>query len=878
MAAAFGLAAASSALPSAHGDPPSPVSRVPAAEALPPTSAEPASDAQGAPAPGSDDTAAPDEPGASGSILVAGLVLTLVGIALAALALRARAAERRLPSGSTTAGEPSRARSGARSGGLSRVLTLRSSEVGLEEVTGSASETVDDDIDSILERVVEQAEEQQALPKADLERLLALVVEVADDQLTPPNSDIDRLVGRIVLAAEERSRFSNGEPPSGEVEGPNRGASASFAASDGWQGLGSWSERLVLRRTPPQAEDLAPHYVSADSAPIGFAVTRPAWLTPVVLVLFAGACAAIVVGIETLTSWYAEVVAQLALMPDENLLIRGGSIAFRPFFLALILILALFAVGSPTQRLKFFLFSASLYVGSVLVIDILLARAAEAAWLPAPFSPVGGIAAGVAGLLAIVISIFARYRLPGGVKVSRQIPASSGLILMLAACLVTALAATMLFAWAQREYFPDLHLRFIGGLDSELVIFLLALVGLLYLAAALERDKKPTAGPTLSVAFLIPAFNEAHEIAATIRSIDEAAANYEGRCKLYVVDNGSRDGTSEAAAEAIGKSRALEGIVLRCWAPGKSHALNLGLSFVIEDVVVRIDADTLVSPTLLQNIVPWYWDPSVGGVSGLPLPKRSTTPRWLYPLRSIEVHYGAAFLRVAQTAADGVMVMPGLIASYRRRVIQELGGFAERINGEDADITMRIGRLGYRIITDPAVEVYTEVPADLGHLREQRQRWTRGLFHMAGRNMSMIWMRQGARGVWILPWSIFNGSRRSLMIPILICALTVELLDASVLSLREISVIAGFIVGLQLIVIAAILIAHRRFSVLPFVPAYLIFRMFRAYVAFETLLTLRLKPEARESRAALRRASRRLRVWLAVEEPESASKLARSAR
>ena len=500
--------------------------------------------------------------------------------------------------------------------------------------------------------------------------------------------------------------------------------------------------------------------------------------------------------------------------------------------------------------------------------------------MPATFSPVGGIAAGVAGLLAIVISIFARYRLPGGVKVSRRIRSPSGLILMLVACLVTALAMTMLFAWAQREYFPDLHLRFIGGLDSELVIFLLAVVGLLYLAAALERDAKPESGPTLSVAFLIPALNEAHEIAETIRAIDEAAANYEGECRLYVVDNGSRDRTSELAAEAIERAESLEGIVLRCWAPGKAHALNLGLSFVTEDVVVRIDADTLVSPSLLNRIVPWYWDPSVGGVSGLPLPKRSTTPRWLYPLRLIEVYYGAAFLRVAQTTADGVMVMPGLIASYRRRVMQELGGFAERINGEDADITMRIGRLGYRIITDPAVEVYTEVPADLEHLREQRQRWTRGLFHMAGRNKSMIWMRQGARGLWILPWSIFNGSRRSLMIPILVCALTVELLDSSVISLREISVVAGFIVGLQLIVIAVILVAHGRFGVLPFVPGYLIFRLFRAYVAFETLLTLRLKPEAREygSRPGLRETSRRLRVWLAVEEAEGASKLTRSAR
>jgi cellulose synthase/poly-beta-1,6-N-acetylglucosamine synthase-like glycosyltransferase len=836
--------------------------------------------AQTAPA---DASPSADESAYLGLILFAGVALAVLGIALAVFSKRARAADRRAPASSPAPdAEPVPANSGTRSRRLGRVLSLRSSDVALEDVTGTTTEAAPENIDRILERVVEKAEEQQAMPEADVQRLLALVVEVADDRLTPPNSDVDRLVGRIVLAAEERSRFLNGDAAIESIgaDDAGGGSSVSAAAPGSSRGRGSWSERIVLRRAEPDREELAPHYVSADTAPMGFAVTRSVWLAPLLLILFAGACAALVAGIQTLTSWYADAVAQVALMPDENLLIRGGSISFRPFFWALIVLLAVFAVGSSTQRLKFLLFASALYVGSVLMIDVLLARAGEASWLPATFSPVGGIAAGVAGLLAIVISVFARYRLPGGVDVSRRIRSPSGLVLMLAACLVTALALTMLFAWAQREYFPDLHLRFIGGLDSELVIFLLALIGLLYLAAALERDVKPEAGPTLSVAFLIPAFNEAHEIAATIQAIDEAAANYEGECRLYVVDNGSRDGTSDVAAEAIDRAQSVEGIVLRCWAPGKAHALNLGLSFVTEDVVVRIDADTLVSPSLLNNIVPWYWDPSVGGVSGLPLPKRSSTPRWLYPLRLIEVYYGAAFLRVAQTAADGVMVMPGLIASYRRRVIQELGGFAERINGEDADITMRIGRLGYRIITDPAVEVYTEVPADLEHLREQRQRWARGLFHMAGRNKSMIWMRQGARGLWILPWSIFNGSRRSLMIPILVCALTVELLDSNVLSLREISVVAGFIVGLQLIVIAVILLAHGRFGVLPFVPGYLVFRLFRAYVAFETLLTLRLKPQGRESgaRPGIREASRRLRVWLAVEQAEGASKLARSAR
>jgi cellulose synthase/poly-beta-1,6-N-acetylglucosamine synthase-like glycosyltransferase len=614
------------------------------------------------------------------------------------------------------------------------------------------------------------------------------------------------------------------------------------------------STQLLTNRLGPGAtgparavrpQRLAPHYVSHDTAPVGFAVTRPSWLAPVFLCLFAASCGALVPTLPTLIRWYAGALGVAAQLSAHDLLQDGASLSFRPFLALLIILLSIFAAGSIVQRLKLLAFSFSLYATSVLVLDFVMATA-TAQWVPSPFSPVGGVATGLTGLVVILVSVFTRYRLPESVRVARRLPTPRRVVLVLASCVAGAFALTTVLSYSRTRYFSDVDLGRFGGLEAEIVIFSLALVVLLFLATLLDRNVKPRHGPALSVAVLIPAFNEAHCIAETIQALDAAAERYDASCRVYVVDNGSQDGTPELASDALGKCRRLKGTVLECRAPGKSRALNFGLSQVDEDVVVRIDADTLVAPSLLREIVPWFWDPSVGGATGLPLPK-PTTPRWLHPLRMIEVYYGIAFLRVAQSAADGVMVMPGPVASYRRELLRELGGFAEGINGEDADITMRIGRLGYRIVTDPTIQVYTEVPENLAQLREQRQRWARGVFHMAGRNMSTIWMRQGARGLWILPWSILNASRRVLMIPVLVGAATVEVVDPTVLALRDVSVIAGFIVVLQLIVIFALLLAHRQFRVIPFLPAYLVFRIFRAYVAFEALLTLLLKPEARKS-------------------------------
>jgi cellulose synthase/poly-beta-1,6-N-acetylglucosamine synthase-like glycosyltransferase len=601
---------------------------------------------------------------------------------------------------------------------------------------------------------------------------------------------------------------------------------------------------------------VAEHYLSPDTAPTGFAGRRSALVAPGLLAAFTVASATITPALPTLTDSYAELVGFFARVHRADLLGRGGSLSFRPFLLVFILLLGGVWLGSWRRRAAFCFFAVPLYIGAVLPLDVLLARL-HGQFVPAPFSQVGGIAAGLVGLIVIIVSVFARCELPPGVIVHRERPAARGLLVRLTACVLVAAACVSAYVIVRNQAFPHFSVRLLGGLDSVVVLFLVSLTLLLLACSALDRSRRPRTTATPPVAFLIPAYNEAAAIAECIAFLDRAAARYPGRCFAYVIDNGSPDATVAVARRMLKRCVHLRGTVLVCSAPGKGRALNMGLARVREEIVVRIDADTIVTHDVLERVVSWFHDDSVGGVSGLPLPKRSTAPRWLYPLRIIEVYYGVSFLRVAQSAADAVLVMPGLVAAYRRSALVRLGGFGEGFNGEDADVTVRIGRLGYRIVTDPGIKVYTEVPTSLAHFREQRQRWARGLFHMASRNLSSISMMQGPRGIWNLPWSVFNAARRTMMVPCLLCAAVVEVLDPSVFSLREVSVVAGFIVGLQLIIISVLLLIHGEAAVMPFVPAYVAFRMYRAYLSFEAMLTLPLAPARRATAPAALAWSRR---------------------
>src|SRR5215211_4754081 len=124
-----------------------------------------------------------------------------------------------------------------------------------------------------------------------------------------------------------------------------------------------------------------------------------------------------------------------------------------------------------------------------------------------------------------------------------------------------------------------------------------------FLAVSLLLDRQPPlrrSHPTIPVTVLVAARNEADRIQETISYI--ARQDYPGPIEVLVVDNGSTDGT-RALAEAYG---AATGQRVRCIdepRPGKSHALNTGLAAVETELVITLDADTLLHPQAIRQVV-----------------------------------------------------------------------------------------------------------------------------------------------------------------------------------------------------------------------------------------------------------------------------------
>ncbi|HXQ48929.1 MAG TPA: glycosyltransferase family 2 protein [Thermoplasmata archaeon] len=227
-----------------------------------------------------------------------------------------------------------------------------------------------------------------------------------------------------------------------------------------------------------------------------------------------------------------------------------------------------------------------------------------------------------------------------------------------------------------------------------------------------------------SVSVIIPAYNEALGIQATVRSVDRAAALYPGSTQIIVGNDGSVDRTSELARQAIGGLEHATGAVLDLPHGGKSNALNGALRVAEGEIVIRIDGDAQMSRTLgFGALVPHLSDPEVGAVQGLILPLQQAG--WTRKLRFMEIAWNHLFLRRGMMATRSAQVVDGAFCAFRRRDLLDLRGWVPW-NGEDTEITLRLQRMGYRTRFETAAAAFEDVPEDYAGLRRQRIRWNRG--------------------------------------------------------------------------------------------------------------------------------------------------------
>lgn len=172
---------------------------------------------------------------------------------------------------------------------------------------------------------------------------------------------------------------------------------------------------------------------------------------------------------------------------------------------------------------------------------------------------------------------------------------------------------------------------------------------------------------------------------------------------------------------------------------GKADALNTGIEFASKEIIITLDADSIIEANALNEMNQTFSDESVvaaGGlvniVQGFKRKEEKLVP--FFKLRGLIryqiIQYLTAFylLKTTQSKFGSITVIAGAFGAFRRSVLIQAKGYRKTV-GEDMDITLRIHELigtslkNKRIIFVPEAVCYTECPTTFKSLYRQRIRW-----------------------------------------------------------------------------------------------------------------------------------------------------------
>jgi cellulose synthase/poly-beta-1,6-N-acetylglucosamine synthase-like glycosyltransferase len=230
----------------------------------------------------------------------------------------------------------------------------------------------------------------------------------------------------------------------------------------------------------------------------------------------------------------------------------------------------------------------------------------------------------------------------------------------------------------------------------------------------------PATATNFSVDIIVPMYNEEKVIVNTIANllkVDHDCFN------VIVVDDGSTDNGLSTIKNVYQHNPRVS--IISQQNSGKAHALNRAIRHSTSDIIICIDADTMVRPDIIKQMLPYFADSRVAAVSGyVNVGNRNNI---ITATQYVEYITRQNYERIMFEAVNGIWVIPGAIGAFRRSVVNEVGGYCTGLLTEDNDITMKILCHDYLIKNAPGAVAYTEAPADMNMFFKQRSRWNTGL-------------------------------------------------------------------------------------------------------------------------------------------------------
>ncbi|UCG52482.1 MAG: glycosyltransferase [Candidatus Latescibacterota bacterium] len=249
---------------------------------------------------------------------------------------------------------------------------------------------------------------------------------------------------------------------------------------------------------------------------------------------------------------------------------------------------------------------------------------------------------------------------------------------------------------------------------------------------------RPDDYPTVTIQ--LPIFNEYYVAERVIGSVGNLVYPKD-LLTVQILDDSTDD--TRHIAKTAGEKLATEGFrvdyIHRDDRVGfKAGALKAGLERSTDELVAIFDADFIVPPDFLERTVPYFQDEEVGMVQS----------RWGYLNRNYSL-----LTRVQSILLDGHFVLEhtarcfsgrffnfnGTGGVFRRKAIDDAGGWDGDTLTEDLDLSYRAQMAGWRFVFVPDLVCKSELPVDIYGFKTQQHRWTKGSIQVGKKLLPSIW-------------------------------------------------------------------------------------------------------------------------------------------
>lgn len=238
----------------------------------------------------------------------------------------------------------------------------------------------------------------------------------------------------------------------------------------------------------------------------------------------------------------------------------------------------------------------------------------------------------------------------------------------------------------------------------------------------------PVADPTYQpfVSIHVPAYNEPPELLIeTIKAIE--AMDYPN-FEIVVMENNTTDPAVWRPVEEYCRGRErITFVHVENWPGYKAGACNLALREYTDpraEIIGIIDADDIVKPYYLKEVVPHFCDPDVGFIQTFEGNRDYEGSN--YYQACVDSYQGFYVgIMSSRNERDSVPFV-GTMGLFRREALEEVGGWNEWCICEDTEASVRVHKAGWSGLYIPRCFGRGVVPPTFRGLNTQRYRWCFG--------------------------------------------------------------------------------------------------------------------------------------------------------